>query len=134
MIWTLQRKLELEYYPPKEESANEGGPVLNLEREPTIPQFPLLEKKEDKGKKKEHAGTSHQEDSREELQELSLPDLLPPLPEVRKPNQLIKLGASNSSEGTSTKGLLVDFFSLIHQEKLSRGIDHGLKWGNSSSS
>lgn len=44
---TLHRKLELEYAPPKEGTANEGSPISNLEKKPTTPTPPVsLAKKE----------------------------------------------------------------------------------------
>ncbi|KAM2004820.1 hypothetical protein ACFX15_000075 [Malus domestica] len=62
----------------REGTVAEAGPYLVLEKGPTLPQFPLLERKRDKGKKKEQAETDNQGEVGDEPQELSLPDLLPP--------------------------------------------------------
>ncbi|KAM1610378.1 hypothetical protein ACFXTN_020785 [Malus domestica] len=100
---------------------------------------------------KEWAETGRQEYTKEEFQEIGLPDLLPAPPNVRRQirQEGIKIGASNSVEETSGKGLsttrgkplpyrppsLVNKGRReakwrqpdIHSEAFL-GIDHGSKW------
>ncbi|KAM1733500.1 hypothetical protein ACFX11_019094 [Malus domestica] len=58
LIGGLQRRLDLEYFTPRNSHAREVMREANPEKEPVIPLFPLLEEKKDKGKNKEEYGPS----------------------------------------------------------------------------
>ncbi|KAM1486177.1 hypothetical protein ACFX2I_000408 [Malus domestica] len=58
----LQKKLELEYFTPRDGYARDPTREANLDKGPMILLFPLLEEKKDKGKKNEDARTSRPEE------------------------------------------------------------------------
>lgn len=106
---TLQRKFELEYSTPNEGYANERIMQASPKKEPAIPHFPLLEEKKNKGKRKEKAETSRQEDPKYKFQETGLPDPLPPSSDVRRQigQEGIKICASNYVGETSGNDLSI---------------------------
>ncbi|KAM2039085.1 hypothetical protein ACFX1T_012567 [Malus domestica] len=86
---SLQRRLDLEYPTLKDGYAREIMREESLEKEPVIPLFPLLEEKNDRGKKKVEPRTSQPEV--EEILETDMPNpLLFPLDSRGKSGKIRK--------------------------------------------